>query len=152
MGVEFRIIRKDNKTIFDTGKHLADDMLEFVFSQEELLEYLILWQVNFWDKGADPVDALIVRDRLLDFTEGASINNLKIVGDTWWDGESPDCKDYSFTHDRYTDKEQVEEYRQALHKVGISEYMENPLEFFRNGHFPKGTQIIENNRRKELYW
>lgn len=152
MGVEYRIIRQDNKTIFDIGKRLgSEDLLDCIYSQEQLLEFLIIWQVQMWEAVADPIYALIIRDRMLDFVEGSKYLDLKIVGDSWWDGEVPECIEYTFTHDRYVIDEDVDSYRQGLQNISEDEYTGNPVNFFRVSGISKGKYIDDNNRRKQFW-
>lgn len=101
---------------------------------------------------AESIHALIIRDRLLDFIEKASKSDLKIVGDSWFDATELDCKDYVFTHDRYMNNEQVEQYRKVLDKTCFEKYIENPVKFFfRDNQFQKGIQIEENNRIRKFW-
>ena len=58
MSVEFSMLRKDNKTVFELGKSLNHEILDVVFSQEELLQYLIIWQIQLWADSSVPVSAL----------------------------------------------------------------------------------------------
>ena len=138
MGVEFRIIRKDNKTVFDMGKSYGDTILNFIFSPEELLEYILLYQVQLWDTKSDALCALLIRDRMLDFVEGAYMSVLEVKTDHWWED---DHDDYIFTHDRYLNQETIDEYRKQLQHAVSEDYMNNPLEFFRkSGISKKGSK------------
>ena len=149
MGVEWQLLRNDNKTIFDLNKSLGYEILEVIFSQEQLLEYLLLWQIAMWERGSDPMCVLVIRDRLLDFVEGAGLNDLKVVSDSWFDSEQPEILEYSTTHDRFIIKDDIDRYYELLTHTHIEEYTKNPLDFFRKSGAAKGRYLKEANERKE---
>ena len=135
MGVEFRILRHDNKTIFDLGKSYGDSILNYVFSQEELLEYLLVYQLQLWDRTSSSICSLIIRDRLLDFVEGAGIADLEVVMDHWFeDGD----RGYTFTHNRYIGKEDLDKYWDALQMGDGDDYRHNPLVFYKKSGISNG--------------
>ncbi len=78
MGVEWQLIRSDNKTIFDLNKLLGQEVVDVIFSQQELLEFLTLWQITICAAPFNSVYPLLLRDKLLDFVEGAKAGDLKV--------------------------------------------------------------------------
>lgn len=142
MGIEFRLIRSDNKTIFNLGKRLDDEVINHCFSQESLLEYLTVWQLQFWDE-INPAGALLLRDRILDFVEKAHIKNLEV---------KPEHHDeylieYTCTHDRYFNSEIVNTYRDLIKNTTWEEYIANPVAFFRKHNVNKGLYVDQTNKQ-----
>ncbi len=108
MGVEWQLIRSDNKTIFDLNKLLGQEVVDVIFSQQELLEFLTLWQITICAAPFNSVYPLLLRDKLLDFVEGAKAGDLKVESDSWFDTwlYHPELIEYTTTHDRFVSEDE----------------------------------------------
>ena len=109
MGVEYMIFRDDNKTIFNLGKMPARwidlDVAILTRPENEITAHLISLGVD----GSSSY-LYLLRDRLLDFANGASAESLKLVDDTSDYGWSDDQLQYQQTHDRYCTNAEIEAY------------------------------------------
>ena len=150
MGVEWQLLRSDNKTIFDLNKGLGARVLDVIYSKEQLLEYLTIWHLQATQSaGASIIATLILRDRLLHFVDGSKLEHLRVVPDSWYDDEHLEIIDYNITHDRFFSPVDAEIYFQCLRKEDDEDYIEDPLAFYKRTGIQHGLYLADLQRRLE---
>ena len=141
MGTDYFLYRKDNNTAFDLGRGSSafnfgygitnfNSQLE-VIDKQSLLTWLI---VSFSNKFS--AELLLIRDRLLDFLEGAAKRDIIFIRDEML-GELLESNVWAIvTHDVYYTDKQITFYLE-MNNIDKKEYVANPLKFYKENNISK---------------
>jgi hypothetical protein len=138
MGVEYALFRKDNKTAFDLGKGWWHEMADLAFDPAALLQHIVFVSRDW---GWKQINCLILRDRVLDFVEGARPSEIKCLTDSYYAGEE-EWYEYTWTYDRYIDEATSMWYDHELDK-DESIWVKDPVKFFRDCNCPRFQYVAD---------